>query len=81
MKDARSPQSDIITPLTHKNFKTSEILVDESVLMGYNVSIVHIQKALKGRVVIVSPFREPRLVEWGTDRDARTWSRSCAGDR
>mgnify|MGYP006898701445 CR=1 FL=1 len=51
-----------------QKMKKNEILVDESALMGYNVSIVHKQKAVKGRVDTESPFREPRLVEWGTER-------------
>ena len=59
-------QSDKGIPGTHKIFKNCEILVDESGLLGYNVSIVHKQKAVKGRVGVRSPFREPRLVEWGT---------------
>jgi hypothetical protein len=59
-------QSDKGMPWTHEIFKNREIQVDESVLLGYNVSIVHKQKAVKGRVGIHSPFREPRLVEWGT---------------
>jgi hypothetical protein len=74
-------EQDKIIPLVNNFFKMDEIWVDESVLMGYNVSIVHKQKAVKGRVDAKSPFREPRLVEWGTGRGVRTWSRSCAGDR
>ena len=40
----RAPQNDKIAPPPHKNFKNSEILVDETVLLGYNEPIVHIKR-------------------------------------
>lgn len=63
-------ESDKITHPAHKNIKKFEILVDETDLLRYNDSIVQKNKAVKRRVSILVPFREPRSVEWGTEENA-----------
>ena len=47
----------------------SEIFVDESTFFGYNSFNIDSQ-AVKGRVSLQNPFREPRLVRWGTVENA-----------
>ena len=43
--------------------------IDEPIGLGYNGHNIDSQ-AVKGRVILRMPFREPRLVERGTDRQA-----------
>ena len=45
-------------------------MVDETSLLRYNESIAYKHKAVKRRVGCQMPFREPRLVEWGTEKAA-----------
>ena len=53
--------------MAHKKCKISEKVVDEITLLRYNEPIVYKNKAVKRRVGCQVPFREPRLVEWGTE--------------